>query len=76
MKIGGFNRSERVNKINRLIEIEQYLNERELLVNLSEQNGDIKFITDLEIPDEHAEALETYRQSVDEKLQKSPPKGK
>lgn len=76
MKIGGFNRSERVNKINRLIEIEQYLNERELLVNLNDQNGDITFITELEIPDEHAETLETYRQSVDEKLQKSPGKGK
>ncbi len=65
MKLGGFNRAERVSKINRLIEIENYLSEKDQLVSLSDFNGDTKFITDLDIPEEHAEAIQVYRQTMD-----------
>lgn len=67
MRIGGFNRSERVNKINRLIEIENYLQEKDLLVNASELNGETSFIKDIQVPDEYFDAIQNYRQPEDKK---------
>jgi len=79
MKIGGFNRCERVNKINRLIEIENYLADRDLLVNFNEICGDIEFLTELHIPDEYFDVVRAIRENnsyklSDEKTQKSPSK--
>ena len=64
VKIGGFNRSERVNKINRLIEIENYLGENDLLVNLSELSGEIEFLTELQhIPDEYFDVVQAIKEN-------------
>ena len=60
IKIGGFQRSERVNKINRLIAIESYLKENSLLANVNEKGDEFVFPADLEIPHEFSEAIQTY----------------
>ncbi len=68
IKIGGFNRSERVNKINRLIEIESYLAEKDLLVNFNELNGEIEFLTELQhIPDEYFDVVQAIREHTNNK---------
>lgn len=72
MKVGGFNRSERVNKLNRLIEIENYLADQDLLVNLNEVSSDTEFVNEIEVPDELFETMQTYRQSLNDKFEKSP----
>lgn len=65
IKIGGFSRSERVNKINRLIEIEEYLRSKSQLLE-----EDIKEFGTIEIPDEHSETIKAYLHSIEEKLNK------
>jgi len=66
IKIGGFQRSERVKKINRLIEIESYLKEKNLLLNAKERSEDLVLPTDLEIPAEFAEAIQAYTTGIEE----------
>lgn len=72
MKVGGFNRSERVNKLNRLIEIENYLGEKDLLVNLNEVSGEHEFVSEVQVPDEYFDTIQSYRQSQNDKFEKSP----
>ncbi len=59
--MGGFNRSERVKKLNRLIEIEEYLT----------QNGLIDYCEYEEIPDQYADMLKAYTQSLDDHKNRS-----
>jgi enolase len=70
VKIGGFYRSERVSKINRLIEIEEFLKERDLLVETPEKV--YEFATNFQIPEEVAEQL--ARQEEAASLAKKPGK--
>jgi hypothetical protein len=48
LRIGGLNRSERISKINRLIEIEQHLNENNLLE--TNQVNDLEKTLNFKIP--------------------------
>ena len=58
---------ERVSKLNRLIEIEQYLNEKNMLTNIpSEPSSLTNFNYDFEIPTEHKEAVATYVQQIED----------
>ena len=71
IKIGGLNRSERVKKLNRLIEIEQCLSSRNLLIDHKELPQKTIFPTDFQIPSEFAETIHAYQQSLeDAKTQK------
>lgn len=58
LRIGGFNRSERVSKLNRLIEIEAYLAENKKLLDPKLESRDLGFSSDLEIPSEYFEAIQ------------------
>jgi hypothetical protein len=63
--MGGFNRMERVNKLNRLIEIEQYLIDRNMLES-TDLSSSANFQYDFEVPAEHADAVQTYLHQVEE----------
>lgn len=65
MRLGGFNRAERVSKINRLIEIENYLSEKDQLVSLSDIGGETTFNIDVEVPEEHTDTVQTYKLSME-----------
>lgn len=71
IKIGGFQRSERIKKINRLIEIESYLKENNLLLNAKERSEDFYMPTDLDIPNEFSEALQSYQTNIEEAKHKT-----
>lgn len=68
LKIGGFNRAERVAKLNRLIEIEQYLAEKNMLLSSSfnEQASQVSFHYDFEVPTEYHDAVQTYMQQIED----------
>lgn len=66
IKIGGIQRSERVKKVNRLIEIESYLKEKNILLNPKERSEEFVLPTDLEIPTEFVETIHTYMTSIEE----------
>jgi len=65
LKIGGFNRMERVNKLNRLIEIEQYLIDHNLLES-TDLSSSANFQYDFEVPAEFTEAVQIYMHQVEE----------
>ena len=64
LRVGGFNRSERVSKLNRLIDIEDHLIENKLLKVSNE--SEFKFNVNLETPMDLRDALVLYRQSLEE----------
>lgn len=53
LRIGGLNRSERVGKLNRLIEIESFLSENNMLVDTKDPSREIKFTAGLDIPEDY-----------------------
>ena len=61
-KIGGFNRYERVNKINRLIEIENFLKENELLGEQSSQMIE-KVFSDFKLSDEITQQIQQIEEN-------------
>lgn len=62
LRIGGFNRSERVAKVNRLIEIENYLRESGLL---AENSGKVfEFATGFEIPEEIVQQINQQEEAA------------
>ena len=60
IKIGGFNRSERVNKINRLIEIETYLRDSGVLADVKEKPVELSLPANLDIPEEYLDHVKVY----------------
>lgn len=54
-----------MSKINRLIEIENYLSEKDQLVSLSDISGETTFNIDVEVPEEHTDAVQTYKLSIE-----------
>ena len=66
IKIGGFNRLERVNKLNRLLEIESILANRNMLFSPDNKLIDQK-IVEIEIPEEFVESVQGYVHSIEEK---------
>ena len=65
-------------KLNRLIEIETFISEKNLL-NLP-ASCEIEFVTNIDIPEEFLETVEnyklSYKNSLEEKQQRSPGKNK
>ena len=66
IKIGGFNRSERVNKINRLIEIETYLRDSGVLADVKEKPAELNLPTNLDIPEEYLDHVKVYLIAIEE----------
>ena len=66
LKVGGFNRAERVAKLNRLFEIEQYLSEKNMLTSSLEQASQTSFHYDFEIPADYNEAIQAYTQQIED----------
>ncbi|CAF0987210.1 unnamed protein product [Brachionus calyciflorus] len=70
LKIGGFNRSERVNKINRLIDIEYYLSDNKKLLDPKSEQRDINFSPEIEIPADISETISNYEDPKNAKIGK------
>jgi hypothetical protein len=66
IKIGGFNRSERVNKINRLIEIETYLRDSGVLADVKEKPVELSLPANLDIPEEYLDHVKVYLIAIEE----------
>lgn len=64
MRVGGLNRSERTSKLNRLIEIEHYLEEHNTIVDLKDPSREIKFTAGLEIPPEVLTIMKTHEENA------------
>ena len=62
MKVGGFNRAERVSKLNRLVEIEGYLRDRGLLATNSEKV--YEYAENFPIPEEFAETIRQQEEAA------------
>ena len=66
LKVGGFNRAERVCKLNRLVEIEAYLEKKDALI-LDESNETNWWRNvEIEVPEDHVETVRAYKKSVEE----------
>ena len=63
LRIGGLNRSERISKLNRLCEIERYLEDSNMLVDSKETSRDIKFTAGLEIPTDILTAMKSQEEN-------------
>jgi len=63
LKVGGFNRQERVKKLNRLIEIEDYLNQNGLLEHINEED---EVVEEFIVPEQYADVVKAYIQSLDD----------
>ena len=68
LRIGGINKSERLEKVNRLIEIEQYLGENQRLIDLKDPSRAITFTAGLEIPPEYIEAIKNQEETTKKPL--------
>lgn len=65
--MGGLNRLERTSKLNRLIEIEHYLEDHNTLVDPKDPSREIKFTAGLEIPPETLAAMKTHEENATNK---------
>ena len=64
IRIGGMNRLERVVKINRLIEIEQYLKDNNRLIAYNDPSREFKFNElALEIPDDYLSTIKNQEEN-------------
>jgi len=63
LRVGGLNRSERVVKINRLIEIEQHLSDNNMLVDFKDSSRELKFSAGLEIPPDYIAAIKSQEEN-------------
>ncbi len=62
LRVGGFNRIERVSKINRLIEIECYLRENDLLIDNSSKS--IEFPSNFEVSEDIKQQIKELEEST------------
>jgi len=63
LKVGGFNRGERVKKLNRLIEIEDYLSQNGLLESTNEED---EATDEFRVPEQYADLIKAYTQSLED----------
>lgn len=55
---------ERMCKINRLIDIENYLNDNDILIDCKDSSRDVKFPVDFEIPGKYIEMIHSSEEAA------------